>query len=105
MSYKQSEVEKKFWETPELIDNLLSFLDLKSTLHLARAHKITQNILERTFVWNKLIRRSCPYNQRPYYDSQPKIDAVNNFVAILKLMKNPNALLPDLLHLICEKTF
>ena len=103
MSCEQSEVEKKFWETPELINNLLLFLDLKSILHLARAHKITQNILERTYVWNKLIKRSCPYIQRPYHDSQPKIDAVNNFVAILKLMKNPNVLLPDLLHLICER--
>ena len=37
------------------------------------------------------------------FDRQPKIDAVNNFVAILRLMKNPKALLPDLLHLICER--
>ena len=37
------------------------------------------------------------------FDRQPKIDAVNNFVAILRLMKNPKTLLSDLLHLICER--
>ena len=46
MSSEQSEAEKKFWESPELIDTLLSFLDLESTLHLAKAHEVTRNILE-----------------------------------------------------------
>ena len=99
-----SEAEKKFWKTLELHHSLLPFLDLESTLHLAQAHEVTKNILEDPYVWNKLIKRSFPFiNRRTYQDPQPKIDAVNNFVVILKLMKNPKALLPELLHLICER--
>ena len=54
---------KKFWETPELVENLLPFLDHKATSVLAQAHVKTRNILQGSYVWNKLIRRCCPYEE------------------------------------------
>ena len=89
----QHEEEHKFWKIPEMIAKLLPFLDLKSTLCLARCHKKTQNILEGSLVWHRLIKRSSPLNQR---------DKVKDLVAILKLMKDPKGNLPDVLDAICE---
>ena len=55
----KSEAAKKFWETPELVDKfLLPFLDLESTLHLAQVHELTRDILQGSFAWNQLIRRT-----------------------------------------------
>ena len=62
MNCKQASV--KFWETPELIEKLLPYLDLKSTVRLAQTHEMTQNILQRRCIWNKLVRRSCPFIER-----------------------------------------
>ena len=108
MSCKPASV--KFWETPELIEKLLPNLDLKSTVCLARTHVMTQNILQRRCIWNKLIRRSCLFIERgnpfglPNGPKMPhKIDMVKDLVTILKLMTDPNAFLLDLLDFICER--
>ena len=108
MNCKQASV--KFWETPELIEKLLPYLDLKSTVCLAQTHVMTQNILEGRCIWNKLVRRSCPFIESgnpfglPYRPEMPqKVDVVKDLVTILKLMTKPNALLLDLLDVICER--
>ena len=49
--------QTKFWETPELIAKLLTFLDLPSTLRLAKCHQLTQDVIQGSWVWNKLIKR------------------------------------------------
>ena len=85
--------EKKFWSTPELIERLLLNLDLKSTMCLAQAHELTQNVLEGTRVWNKLIKRICPIDT---------LDQVENHVAIVKSLKDYEDHLLDLLEVICE---
>ena len=59
MSCGNFEAAKIFWETPELLETLLPFLDLKSTLQLAKTHELTQDILQGASAWNKLIRRCC----------------------------------------------
>ena len=96
--------QTKFWETPELIAKLLTFLDLPSTLRLAKCHQLTQDVIQGSWVWNKLIRRFCPHDQEDEdhagYLAQ---ETVRHFVAILKLMRSPNTLLLDLLDLICER--
>ena len=50
-----SEVEEIFWETPELVEKLLSLLDPESTLALAQCHKKIPGILQGQLIWNQLI--------------------------------------------------
>ena len=50
------EAARTSWETPELVEKLLPFLDLEFTLHLAQTHELTQDILQGSCIWNKLIR-------------------------------------------------
>ena len=90
---QQEETEHKFWTIPEMIAKLLPFLDLKSTLCLAQAHKKTKNLLEGGVVFKKLLKRNSPLIE---------VDKVKDLVAILKLMKNPKANLPEVLAAICE---
>ena len=56
---QQGEAEAKFWETPELLERLLSTLDLDSTFSLARV--MNKEILKRSMtakVWTTLVRQS-----------------------------------------------
>ena len=89
----QHEAKQKFWQIPEMIGHLLTFLDLGSTLCLAQSHKKTRKVLQDIVVWNKLVKRSSPLNQQ---------EKVEHLVAILKLMKDPKPKLPVVLHAICE---
>ena len=98
--------ERKFWQTTELIEHLLPFLDSKSTMVLAQNHQETVNILQGSVAWNKLIKRSCPCKGRRGRPEgiENKINVMKNLVAILKLMENPQSnLMVDLLHLICKR--
>ena len=55
--------ERKFWATPELVENLIFHLDLGSTLQLAQVHTLTLEILEGSRCqWEKLVRRNCPHD-------------------------------------------
>ena len=87
------EAEQKFWQTPELVQGLLPYLDLESTLRLAQTHKKTQSILQGSRVWTNLIKRSSPLNQ---------LDRVEHLVAILKLLEDTESNMLDLLDAICE---
>lgn len=60
MSRDKTEAERKFWGIPELVETLLPFLDVKSTLCLAQCHQMTLKILQGTFDWNQFIQRSFP---------------------------------------------
>ena len=51
------DAERKFWATPELVEKLLPFLDLESIKQLAKSHKLTRQILGKSFIWNQLIKR------------------------------------------------
>ena len=107
----QSEAERKFWKTPELLEKLFSLIDLESTLNLARVMDkadLQSGITSK--VWNKLIRNNCPVDKRGrlqhrdgYQDLQEAQEAVKNLATILKLMGQPKDLLLDLLDLICER--
>ena len=92
---------------PELVEKLLPFLDLESTLHLAQTHELTQDILQGSFAWNKLIRRSRLQDGGSLGEDagllEEKIDAVKLLVAILKLMKDPKANMLDLLDTVCKR--
>ena len=102
------EAEKQVWRTPELVDNLLPFLDLQSTLHLAQNHGVTREVLQGSFAWNKLIKRTCVSDQNYCYGvnsqySNRKVDAARLLGAILKLMRDPKANMLDLLDTICQR--
>ena len=106
MDSKGCEAERKFWKTPELVERLLQFLDVESTSRLAQSHVRTLNILEGGWVWNKFIKRICPYDDEDnegVKEPEKKLYVIKTLVAILKLMKDPQALLIDLLELICER--
>ena len=115
MSCGKFEATRKFWEIPELVEKLLPFLDLESTFHLAQAHELTQDILQGSHIWNKLIKRTRlqdggffgknveGFLGENYSLLEEKIDAVKLLVAILKLMKDPKLNMLDLLDTICKR--
>ena len=89
----KNEAECKFWQTPELIEELLPNLDPESTLRLAQAHEMTRDILQGSINWNKLIKRNSPLKRG---------DKVGHFVGILKLLEDTKSNMLDLLDAICE---
>ena len=103
-----------FWATPELVEKILPYLDLASTLSLVKAHGVTQAIVQRSLNWDKLVRLNCPFHHPSdldhFYDCrlreekvEPKINLVRGLVAILKVLTNLRTLLPNLLDVICER--
>ena len=107
MSCGKFEAARKFWATPELVEKLFPFLDLESTFHLAQVHQLTRDILQGSFAWNKLIRRSRLQEGGDLRGNdgllEEKVAAVKLLVAILKLMVDPKANMLDLLDTICKR--
>ena len=71
-----------------------------SLLHLVQAGVLDKHVLEKSIsspVWNKLIRGGL------YEEDAVQVMDVTNLVDILKLLKEPGALLLPLLEAICEK--
>ena len=54
----------EFWETSDLVETLLPFLDLTSTKMLAESHKLTRQMLRKAFIWRKLIQRMLPTEEK-----------------------------------------
>lgn len=100
MTFEQSVAEQAFWKIPELAERVLLLLDPLSLLHLVQAGVLDKHVLEKSIsspVWNKLIRGGS-YEE----DGLQGMD-VTHLVDILKLLKEPGALLLPLLEAICEK--
>ena len=55
---------RQFWETSELVETLLPYLDLTSTKLLAESHKLTRQMLRKAFIWKKLIQRKLPTEEK-----------------------------------------
>ena len=102
---------EKFWETPELVEMLLPFLDVKTTQNLAQSHLLNIQILQGSLVWNKLIRRTVPSDQNllelPWQQRETPILTrkfkLAPLIQILKMMKDQKPSELDLLNLICER--
>ena len=58
----------QFLQTPELVEKLLPYLDLSSTKFLAESHQLTRQLLRKEVVWNKLIQRILPREERVTFD-------------------------------------
>ena len=97
--------EVKFWETPELIAKLLTFLDPPSTLRLGKCHQLTQDVIQGE---DQVDQEVLPARPRRHavavgYLAHENLETVQHFVAILKLLRTPNTLLMDLLEPICKR--
>ena len=123
--HRDDAAQIKFWNDPDLVEKLLPFLDPYSTLCLAQS-KIgcTLDILqdkENPSNWRRLIKRSLPDNfwigdlqfPDPAFDEdylnllrasfEQKSGQMMPLIAILKMMKDANSAMQDLLKVICEE--
>ena len=97
----------RFWRTPELVEKLLDFLDGRSTLILARCHDLTNEVLQRSTVWNKEVRRTCPDGSNLHWATR-EVVTINKkklmpLFGILKMSKDPAQMKLIFLEVICER--
>ena len=106
--------ELVFWGSPDLVAQLLTILDVPSTLALANVLPLAQQLLQRQSIWGNLISRSnfkrSPYeegnmNQKEDWDRWEEMNntEVSQLAAILKMVNDPELLLLMLLDTICER--
>ena len=105
--------EIKFWNNPYLMEIMIPFLDSQSIVSLAKAHPLVLQVLQGKSVWNKLVRRACPFSFGSVMESETLADTeerlagvmakMNPLVQILKMMDDPADRLLDLLDVICER--
>ena len=102
MSCNEGYAAEKFWRNPHLVEQLLPFLDVDTTLQLALSKVgCTLQVLQRSSVWKKLIKRTFPSNSQIQQD-EDRIK-IKCLVEILKMMKEPNSYILVLLEAVCEK--
>ena len=86
------EAERLFWMTPELVENLLSFLDPASILALAKTHPLTREVLQSGINWTRFLERSCPkqsFTLRPRFRRLlPQDDATDITYFVAPLMEH-----------------
>ena len=90
-SSQQNDARKKFWQTAELIEHLLPFLDFESTLKLAQSHALTLNILQIDTSWTKIIRRERPWPRKWSLDleiEEPLLSALSSILSRQKLSES-----------------
>ena len=87
-SSQQSDAVNKFWQTPELIEILLPFLDFESTLKLAQSHALTLDILQTDSNWKKLFRRfrARKDDEKWQYDTRFKLEIEEPLLFLLSKM-------------------
>ena len=116
----------KFWLSPDLVSELLSFLDVSSILALARVLPLAKDLLQRKFIWQGLMRKIILENyfenrleegdeekdadededveeedKEERWKEANKTGAVQ-LVAILKMVEDPEPLLLELLDTLCR---
>ena len=119
------EAEVMFWMTPELVENLLSFLDPASILVLAKTHPLTREVLQSGINWTRFLERSCPKQsftlrprfqqllppEKPWWTHQHLIvslmehyarEALEPVIEILLLIGKPESHLLQLMDFICK---
>ena len=94
-------VENRFWRSPDLVAQLIPFLDVASTLALATVQPLVLNLIQRRFIWKNLIRRS-PISDYDIWGREERNKHVTQLVEILKLVEDSEPLL-DLLHAISKE--
>ena len=96
----------QFWRNPELVTQLISFLDISSTLAIATVLPLARELLQQKSIWGGMLKRYTSkikdQKEQNCRKEEEKVE-VGQILDILKLMKNPEHLLLDLLHSICER--
>ena len=97
-------VVKRFFQLPELVSKLLSFLDVKSILNLAKAHPPTIKILKnQSKMWKGLVNKIIePWDHEPWAVDGLDRD-IQHLKELLQMMGLPEELLLELLHAICKR--
>ena len=79
-----------------MLAQLIPLLDLSSVLALATVQPLVLSLLQRSFIWKNLIRRSTVSGNELCREK------IGKLVEILKLIEEPEQRLLELLHVICE---
>ena len=100
------EAEKIFWRTPELVQNLISFLDPVSILALAKTSPLIREVIKRGLNWSRLIKRTCPEQsiilQQPFEKGLATVEkALEPIIEILQVLDKSESHLLQLLDIIC----
>ena len=74
-----SEAEKRFWGCPELVENLLPFLDTLSLVRLIQAHRPILDIVLGKTMWKKLIKKIIFDNRKMSRHSGGLVDLEKEF--------------------------
>ena len=102
MDFELMKAEQKIWNSPELMEKLLSMLDPLSILRLVKFRLVKKEILQKSLsckAWQELIKHSS-YGE----EGLLKLEDAKDLVKVLKLIKleEPSGYLLPLLDLICE---
>ena len=92
--------EDKFWRSPDLLVQLLAFLDVSSTLALAKEVPLLLDLLQRKFIWKDFINRSNIDGDKEHEENKTEVSQI---VEILMMMEDAEPLLQELLEAICQK--
>ena len=79
------DAQKSFWKSPDLLSQLLPFLDLSSILNLANLFPLIPQLLQRRAFWRDLISRNIDDGEGFWEDYQKVVQ----LVGILKMMERP----------------
>ena len=79
---------------------MIPFLDVSSILALANVQPLVSSLLQRSFIWKKLVSRSAISGSDLEGLDREKI---GDLVEILNLLEDPEPRLLQLLHAICER--
>ena len=98
--------KNKFWESPELLEEMLLHLDSSSILNLTEVStevcSVILKILESSSVWGKLIRKTC--TDYPELEHAEPISDLGKILSKMGNLQKKKELELDLLHLIVERS-
>ena len=108
MSCDEADAAMKVFGTPELVENLLPYLDTTSTVQLAQSKIscVVELLKSNPALWMKMVERTLPEDFKlevPDESFEEKRVKVVGLVSILKMMGKPNSHISQLLGVICEK--
>ena len=111
MSGEEGVVESavvKFWRSPKLLEKFLDFLDGGSIQRLATCHHLTKEVSQKSSVWTKLVRRSCPVGPESQPMDEKALVRANKkklapLLELLKMAEDPSKMKLTLLEVICER--
>ena len=98
---------ESFFESKDLMEQLISYLDLPSLLALASVHQLTLEVLQQRSMWRDLVRGSKLVKPKFWHcgnnvEIKAMLGRVDMLTTLLKLIDDPGPLLQILLETICS---